>query len=149
MADRILAQRWGDSLRPVSKAAKEVLAKIPDRELVIIEVRTKRSDAQNALYWAVLGKVADNMGHIWPGIDTKDQLHVALKLALGKYDLMEVKGKAVPVPHSTSRMSVKEFTEYFNAVMDRICRDILPKIGDADLTAEIVGMLAPKEEAAA
>ena len=148
MADRMLMQRWGDSLRPVSKAAKEALAKLPDRELVIIDVRTKRSDAQNALYWSVLNKVAQNMGHIWPGIDTKDQLHVAMKLALGKYDLLQVKGKAVPVPHSTSRMSVKEFSEYFNAVMDRICRDILPKIGDDDLTNEIIGMLAPKEEAA-
>lgn len=127
----------------MTKAAKEALAKIPDRELAVIDVRTKRSEAQNALYWAILSKIAPHL----PGIENKDKLHLALKLALGKYDLMEVRGKAVPVPQSTSRMSVKKFAAYFNDAIDMLIRDLLPKIGDDDLTAEVIEMIGHREAA--
>jgi hypothetical protein len=137
-------QKWGESLRPISKAAKEEFAKVPDREIVNVDVMTRRSKAQSDLYWSILGKIAPHLD----GIGNKDKLHLALKLALGKYDLMEIKGKAVPVPQSMSKWSQKIQGAYFDEAVDLICRDLLPKVGSDDLTGEIIGMLAPKADAA-
>ena len=143
MSEKMLMQRWGDSLRPISKAAKEAFGKIPDREIVSVEVKTKRSEAQSALYWSILTKVAPHLD----GIGNKDKLHLALKLALGKYDLMELKGKAVPVPQSMSDWSQKVQGGYFDEAMDLLCSTLLPKIGYDDLTREVVEMLSQREAA--
>jgi hypothetical protein len=146
---KILMQRWGDSLRPVSKAAKEAFAKIPERETVSVDVHSKRSMAQSDLYWSVLTKAAAAMnaanfkGEHW----NKDKLHLALKLALGKYDLMSLNGKAVPVPQSMADWSQKVQGAYFDEAMDLLCANLLPSVGDDETTREIVGMLAQKEAA--
>lgn len=143
-----LMVKRGKTLVPATTRAVQALDKIAEDDSVIVEIKNKRSEEQNARYWAILTKVAPNMPPETK-IEFKEQLHVALKLALGRFDLMEVKGKAVPIPHSSAKWSIKEFASYFDDAMDLLCRDILPRIGDDELTTEIVGMLSPAQVAAA
>lgn len=146
---KFLMQRWGDSLRPLSKAAKEAFAKIPEREVVSVEVQSRRSMAQSDLYWSILTKAASSMnaanfkGEHW----NKDKLHLALKLALGKYDLMSLNGKAVPIPQSMADWSQKVQGAYFDEAMDLLCANLLPSIGDDEATREIVEILSQREAA--
>lgn len=144
----ILMVKRGKTLVSATTRGDAMLDKIAENDSVIIDIKNKRSEAQNDLYWAILTKVAPHMPDE-TRIEFKEQLHVALKLALGRFDLMMLKGKVVPVPHSSKDWSTKKFGEYFDDAMNVLCRDVLPQIGNDDLTAEIVGMLATPAQVAA
>jgi hypothetical protein len=119
----LLMRREGDALVPVGREATAALAHLPEGKPLMVKVEHKRNLAQLRQYWAVLERVV--MLTKW---ETKERLHIALKLRLGKYDLLDIGGKLVPVPHSTAldEMTQTEFNAYFEEAMHVIGAEIVP-----------------------
>lgn len=76
----------------------------------------KRNSPQNALYWALLHEIADN---VRPGglSYSADQWHLYAKSRwLGADDTVLPNGKVLTIPRSTANLSVDEFSDYFGKV---------------------------------
>lgn len=132
------------ALVPSDDRAAEALGKILLGEPVAIHVKRGRSLPQLRLYWAVLQHVADATH--W---ETAERLHVALKVRLGLYDLMQLpNGKTVPVVQSASfdGMTHDAFTEYMDKAVNLICSEVCPGMSSAMLIEEAqaaIGISAP------
>lgn len=141
-ADTILCRRvpaMMDSPRPhalvpTDDRGAELLAKIPLGEDVAVQIRRGRSLPQHRLFWAVLQHVAKSSQ--W---ETPERLLVALKIRLGRYDLMTLPaGKVVPVPHSISfsEMTQDAFQQFMDSAIGLICSEVIPGMDSAQLIAE-------------
>jgi hypothetical protein len=122
------------ALIPQDQAGSELLAKIPLGEDVAVKLMRDRSLPQHRLFWSVLRYVAERSK--W---ETAERLLVALKLRLGRYDLMQMpSGKVVPVPHSIafSAMPQDDFQSFMDAAMGLICTEVLPGYSPDDLIRE-------------
>ncbi len=130
-------------LLPADERAEVRLAKVPLGEVVEIEIRRGRSLPQHRLFWAVLQHVSAASK-----FETPEQLLVALKVRLGRYDLMRIpNGKVVPVPRSIrfAAMDQDDFQKFMDDSIRVICEEVIPgTIGD-DLIREVELMLGPKE----
>lgn len=135
------------ALIPSDDRAAEVLAKIPLGEDVAVQIKRGRSLQQHRLLWAILSHVAESSQ--W---DTPERLLVALKIRLGKYDLMQLpNGKVVPVPDSISfsAMSQDAFQHFFDDVLRLICSEVLPGYDSDQLIAETQAAMGLRPMAAA
>jgi hypothetical protein len=134
-----LGAEWAWALVPADRQGADILAKIPMREEVAVKIMRDRSLLQHRLFWSVLRYVAEATQ--W---ETAEKLLVALKLHLGRYDLMELPtGKVVPVPHSISfaAMTGDDFQDFFDKSIRVICSKILPDMDNDRLIAEAQAML--------
>jgi hypothetical protein len=135
----VLGAPHPDALVPQDQAGTELLGKIPLGEDVAVKIMRDRSLPQHRLFWSVLRYVAERSE--W---ETAERLLVALKLRLGRYDLMKLpSGKVVPVPHSTafSAMPQDDFQSFMDAAMGLICTEVLPGMDSDRLIAEAQAML--------
>jgi len=110
----------------------------PD-ELVAIRIMRGRSIPQHRLFWAILAHVAEASS-----FERAERLLVALKIRLGRYDLMTMpNGKIVPVPDSISfaEMPQDAFQKFFDDALRVICAEVLPGMNSADLVAEVQAMI--------
>ena len=142
MSEALNFIRTASGLAAADPHTAEALAKIAKGDRVMLRLVKGRSSPQLRLYWALLKHVAEG-SHF----EQAERLHVALKLALGRFDLMKMpNGKAVPIPHSTAfdSMSHEEFGKYFDDAVKVICRDVLPGVDSADLVAEVESMIGQK-----
>jgi len=76
----------------------------------------RRSNPQNALYWALLHQMAEE---IKPGGEaySADSWHTYCKSRwLGCNEIKLPNGKTMLIPHSTADMDVAEFSDYFTKV---------------------------------
>jgi hypothetical protein len=118
----------------MDKGGADLLAKIPLGEDVAVKIMRDRSLPQHRLFWTVLRYVAE--ASEW---ETAERLLVALKLRLGRYDLMKLpNGKAVPVPDSISfsAMTQDAFQEFMQKSLTIICQEVLPGYNPDDLLRE-------------
>ena len=142
MSEALHFIRTVSGLAAADPQTAQALAKIAKGDHVAFRRATGRSSPQLRLYWALLKHVAE-ASHF----EAAERLHVALKLALGRYDLMKMpNGKVVPIPHSTAfdAMSHEEFGKYFDDAVKIICRDILADVSSAGLVAEVESMIGQK-----
>lgn len=114
----MLMRRAKASLIPVSGYDDELLAAIPEGNLVEVTVRRKRSWPQLKLYWALLNNVVKN----YPcGYPNSDKLHDAIKMALGyTSELIGLDGVVYIIPDSIAinKMDQADFQLYFdNAIV--------------------------------
>lgn len=110
-------------LEAAGDATKTALSKFKRGETVFVNIGSRRSVEQHRLFWRMLTDVAEATDFERP-----ERLLTAIKLALGRYDLMMMpNGKRVPVPHSISfsSMTQQEFQVFMNDAIELICRDIL------------------------
>jgi hypothetical protein len=122
------------SLVPQDHAGAELLAKIPLGEDVAVKIMRDRSLPQHRLFWVVLRYVAE--ASEW---ETAEKLLVALKLRLGRYDLMKLpSGKVVPVPDSISfaAMAQDAFQQFMERSIAIICSEVLPGMDGDRLIVE-------------
>jgi LPS O-antigen subunit length determinant protein (WzzB/FepE family) len=122
------------ALIPQDQSGTDLLAKIPLGEDVVVKVMRDRSLPQHRLFWSVLRYVAE--ASEW---ETAEKLLVALKLRLGRYDLMKLpSGKVVPVPDSIafSAMTQDDFQQFMDKSIALICSDVLPGVDSERLIAE-------------
>jgi hypothetical protein len=122
------------ALVPQDQAGAELLAKIPLGEDLAVKIMRDRSLPQHRLFWSVLRYVAE--ASEW---ETAEKLLVALKIRLGRYDLMKLpSGKVVPVPDSISfaAMPQDDFQQFMDRSIAIICSDVLPGMDGYHLIAE-------------
>ncbi len=146
--DAIMVRRGRGSylyaLMPVDDRAIDAIGKVPVGESFGIRIVRDRSLPQHNLFWAVL----DRVGRATK-FENAERLLVALKVRLGRYDLMKMpNGKIVPVPHSISfgAMTQGEFQTFFDEAVNLICSEVLPGTTSESLLAEASAMLAPRPE---
>lgn len=82
-------------------------------DLVTVEKRSKRSQRQHRMYWALIGLVLDNQDYF----QSKDQLSHYIKLKIGHVDIVKYKDEVIEIPKSISFSSTKQ--EEFNSFIDR------------------------------
>ena len=127
----MLMRRAKASLIPVSGYDDELLAEIPEGELVEITIKRKRSWPQLKLYWALLNNVVKNYPCDYP---TADKLHNAVKMALGyTSELIGMDGKTYLMPDSVAfnKMTQADFKLYLdNTVV------LLNRLTGTDVLAE-------------
>lgn len=135
-APPLMMVKRGNALVPADRRAADALSAIPDGSRVGISVRRGRSNDHHNLFWAILERVADASQ-----FETPERLLIALKIRLGKYDLMSMpNGKVVPVPSSISfaAMGQDEFQKFFDDSMRVICEEVL----DGPQAADLIEMIA-------
>lgn len=142
-----LWRRAGNALVPVTAAAVAAMKRIEVGEKLWITVDRRRSVQQHRLFFAILTVAAEATEY-----ETADRLLVALKLRLGKFDLLRLPGKAepVPVPHSVSFAAMKqdEFQKFFDDCMTVIFGEVLAEESKAEVLAECQAMLNQQDAAA-
>ena len=138
---------WPWLLAPADPASAEAFAKVPADEDVPVKLARGRSLPQHRTFWAVLSYVAE--ASEW---ETPERLLVAIKIRLGRYDLMRLpNGKTVPVPQSISfsAMPQDEFQRFFDEAMRVICDEVLPGHNPDDLIVEATSAKGVKGSPAA
>ncbi len=113
------------ALMPADEGTYRVLNEVMKTgdEVQLQPVAKDRSTPQMRLFWQILEHVA-KASH-W---ESPERLLVALKIRLGRYDLMKLpNGKAVPVPHSISfaKMDHEDFQKFMDDAMEVICSEVL------------------------
>lgn len=130
---------YRDMLIPADEKTAALIADLPLGSTVTLKLKRDRSTPQQRLYWAILQHISESSQ--W---ETAERLHVALKIRLGYFDLMQLpSGKAVPIPHSTAfdKMTHDEFTDYFDKAIRLICQEVVPGMDSARLIAEVQAMI--------
>lgn len=129
-------------LRPATPQTEDALAKIKLGATVRADIRQQRSGKQNALYWSILGLVADNMD----GAVTSENLHVALKVKLGYVDTVRMRSGIITVPQSTDfgSMAQPDFALYFDKAMNLLVTEAIPGMDKDELLAEVNARLEPR-----
>lgn len=83
----------------------------------INEYRKKRSLRQNDLYWSVVTIAAKEKGY------SKEELHEIFRSLFIPVQKVEYNGFIFEVRKSTSKMDVKEFSEYLDCVYSHIASE--------------------------
>jgi hypothetical protein len=136
---RLAAVGGGLALAPVDRRDRELLTKIPMDEPVAVRISRGRSLPQHRLFWGLLDHVAKASV-----FENGERLLVALKIRLGRYDLMKMpSGKAVPVPHSIAfaAMDQSDFQVFMDDSIRLICEEVIPGTNSDTLIAEVQAML--------
>ncbi len=80
--------------------------------------KRKRSVDQNARYWAMLNEISQQMPALMDGQWYSPEVwhEYCKRRFLGIETTMEFRGKAIPIPKSTRRLSVTEFMGYCDEI---------------------------------
>lgn len=115
----------GCTLQPMTEADAEIIEGLPwDTELTA-DVKARRSNKRNSLYWITLHNVLSSaaLGDTYP---SAQHLHDGIKLALGYTTpvLNPATGEVTEIPDSTSfhRMGEDEFRPFFDRAMSLLAR---------------------------
>lgn len=124
-----------------SEMADEDLSEIPDGEWVWVQARTSANMKLHKFLWALAGKLAK--GGLFPDKEIAlDQLRIAAKFArFGK----DTKGRMIIVPRSISNVSGTTLSRLVDRIVYIVCTDLLPKMKEGDLRAEVEKMLEGKQ----
>ncbi|HEV2674102.1 MAG TPA: DUF1367 family protein [Aliidongia sp.] len=139
METTLVMKRTEAGLIPVDGHASDLLAKVKIGDRVLVKLHRPRSVDQHRLFFALLTKVAGATE-----FETPEKLLVALKIALGFYDIMRMpNGSTVPVPNSISFASMPQddFRRFFDQAVGLICQHLLSGMTADDLVAEVHQML--------
>jgi hypothetical protein len=126
-------------LLPVDPRDDAMLAGIALGETIAIKLVRGRSLPQHRLFFGILDHVAKATA-----FETAERLLVALKIRLGRYDLLAMpNGKMVPVPQSISfaKMDQADFAKFFDDALRLICTEVIPGTERDDLIREVETML--------
>lgn len=113
----ITMRRTKAALVPVGPFDDEMLEQYPDGAIVEVSIKRRRSNPQNALYWATLAKVVAATD----AYPSSEHLHEAIKMALGL--TMPVKlmnGTIIYLPDSTAfgKMDAVAFRAFFEKAIE-------------------------------
>lgn len=101
------------------------LERMNGKRVLIQEYPDKRTDNQNAFYWAYLRIISDETG------DTSNDLHEFFKRKFLAPKFITVLGKEIKIPGSTAKLSKADFGEY----LERICAECGVPIPDPNLVS--------------
>lgn len=132
--------RRGHFLAPYATADALELEALPSGVPLKVRVSRGRSAPQLRLYWALLGKVAENLDQDV----TPEDLHEWLKLKLGYVRPIRLRnGQIAEVARSVAfdKMGHADFTAYMTAVKALLTEHIIPGVGSDVLEREARAML--------
>ncbi len=132
------------TLIPVDERAADAIGRMPEGDAIGVRIMRKRSLPQHNLFWAILDHVAKATA-----FENAERLLVALKIRLGRYDLMQMpNGRVVPVPQSISfgQMTGAEFTDFFDQAIALICSEVVPGTDSEALVSKFDVMLSPAND---
>lgn len=125
---------------PHDERATDLWQKHKAGQLVEVDVKIPRNIKSQGLYWAMLTKLGKSIGK------PSELLHTVLKFKTGHVQMLRTKdGKEIPHYPSTSfdAMDDVQFSKYLDACIEIIKQEWLPGMSDAQIRAELEGMLAP------
>lgn len=124
MADRALFRKVGLAFVPVSRDARELLAKIKEGATIFIEVWQPRNMAQHRKYFALLNNVVEATGR-WV---STEHLRRDILIALHRCDeeVNRFTGEVRQVPHSmaVASMPKAEFERLYDDTMALLAEDL-------------------------
>ena len=126
----ITMRRTKAALVPVGPFDDEMLEQYPDGAIVEVTIKRRRSNPQNALYWATLAKVVQATG----AYPSAEHLHDAIKMALGfTMPIKTFDGGLIYIPDSTAfgRMDAVQFKDFFDRAVE-----LLNKLTGSDVLDE-------------
>lgn len=134
-----LFRKDAQSLRPASRDAEDLLAKIKLGQDVIVEVKRPRNLQHHRKFWALMQLVADNLEGT-----PADTLAEVVKLRTGHVDVVKTKRGIVEIPKSISfaAMDQTAFEQFYDRAVAFILSDILPGLNKADLEREVEDVIA-------
>lgn len=134
-------------LAPVDQFADEQAKRLPrDRDLAV-EARARRNMKQHALYWVLMGLVADADDRFHDAEEASDYCKFKIKHVKAVHNPVTGNTYLVPKSMSEASMSVEQFRRYFNRVVHVVLTDIVPGLKESDLRAEIERIVSPNYDA--
>lgn len=138
---KFIAYKDFGKLIPSDEAGNEALRAIKQGVFVEIEVKHKRNINHHRLYWALIGKVWENIDH--ERYPTTDTLHGAIKISVGLRTEIHLPGDRLAyMPGSIAfhKMDQVEFAAFFTRVCDAVAKYFLPGVTSDELKAELYQM---------
>lgn len=139
---RFIAQKHLGSLRPVDEMGQDILRKVGNGKLVVVEIKRSRNIFHHRLFWALMSKVWENLDHErYPSIE---DFVGAVKICLGIRTRIELHDGTVgfiPGSISFSKMDQSAFDEFYNRVCDLLSEHFLPGVTSEELKQEIEQMI--------
>ena len=130
-------------LAPVDQFADEQAKRLPrDRDLAV-EARARRNMRQHALYWVLMGLVADADDRFHDAEEASDYCKFKIKHVKAVHNPVTGNTYLVPKSMSEASMSAEQFRRYFNRVVHVVLTDIVPGLKESDLRAEIERIVSP------
>lgn len=117
MKGRALFRRLALSLAPITREARELLAKIPEGATVFIEIWTARNMAQHRKYFAVLNNVVEASGRWTSTEDLRFDLFKHLKRGTIRVSTVDGTVDFVPDSMAVASMSKDEFERLYADTM--------------------------------
>lgn len=123
---------------PYDERASDLWAKHKAGQTVEIDVKVPRNIKSQGLYWAMLTKLGKSIGK------PSELLHTVLKFKTGHVQMIKTKSGLVPHYPSTSfeAMDDVQFSKYLDACIEVIKQEWLPGMTNAQIRAELEGMIA-------
>jgi hypothetical protein len=140
---KFLARKDLGHLTPVDETGEEALRKLKFGDVVTVEVKKPRNGKHHRLYWALVGIVHHNQDRY----ETTEQLHTALKIAAGHYELLTMpNGNEYKIPRSIAfdTMDQLEFSQFYDRVCDLVAKHFLPGVSVEALKAEVESMIGAR-----
>lgn len=126
----IITQISKDGLLEIKSAShKQFLEDNKGKRVKIEVVKPLRSDSQNAYYWLYLGVISQETG------DDPNSLHEYFKRAFLPPRFIEVMGKEVKIPASTTKLNKSDMAEY----LMRIASETNIPLPDRELAGYTIG----------
>ena len=135
---KILLRKRPGSLWPADEVSENALKRIADKDVVICEIKRTRNIKFHRLYWALVGKVWDNVDH--ERYPTADDLHAAIKIAVGlRTRIVLPDGTLGFIPGSIAfhKMTEDEFRLFYDRVCDMVAEYFLPGVTADELRNEV------------
>lgn len=140
---KFLARKDLGHLTPVDTAGEEALRKLKFGDVVTVEVKKPRNGKHHRLYWALVGIVHHNQDRY----ETTEQLHSAIKIAAGHYELLTMpNGNEYKIPRSIAfdKMDQTEFSAFYDRVCDLVAKHFLPGVSVESLKTEVEIMIGAR-----
>lgn len=139
---KIVCRKLMGTLRPVDPVGEDALAKIKNNDLVMVEVKRARSLPHHRLYWALIGKVWENVDQeLFP---SPDNLSDTIKVMAGHRVQLHMPDGSVAFQAKSiafHKMDQAEFSAFYERVCDVIAMHFLPGVTKDELRAEVQQMI--------
>ena len=141
MATEAIFRKTMGALRAMDAAGEEILADIPNGELVRALISRPRNPQHHRKWRGLIAAIFKHQS-LYP---TEDTLIAAMKVALGYGDSIKLPdGRTIIVPRSLSfaKLDQKGFEDFYDRALSLILTKILPGVNKADLEREVSDILA-------
>jgi hypothetical protein len=138
MATDVLLYRKLDCLAPDNPVSMETIQGLAHGAVVKATISQPRNVQFHRKFFALVDLIYKNQSRY----ATREQVLLALKVATGYCDWIEVKGQRVPVPRSISFAKCDElqFQEFASTVFEWVVTDVMPGVRKQDLQMRLMDL---------